>query len=139
MQWKKEYSIGIEVIDEQHQAVFERLLAIENALTKRDPWHVLGFLIDQLTDCLAHHLAVEGALLTILGYPQADEHRAAHELLSQAVASLESRLRNSRSPQDLVEFFDRWFVGHVLADDLQFVPHLRAVMARCRSDEATDA
>jgi hemerythrin len=37
MKWNNSFAIGIEVIDAQHKKIFERLLAIENAVAKRDP------------------------------------------------------------------------------------------------------
>ena len=66
MKWDNSFALGIDVIDKQHQQIFERLLAIENSVTKRDPWHILRFLVTQLSEYLKFHLAVEEALLEIV-------------------------------------------------------------------------
>jgi hemerythrin len=69
MKWNNSFAIGIETIDVQHKKIFEHLLAIENAVAKRDPWHIQRFLLSQLADYMKFHLAVEEALLEIVAYP----------------------------------------------------------------------
>ena len=69
MKWDRSFEIGIEAIDNQHKKIFEHLLAVENSMAKRDPWHILHFFLTQLEDYLKFHLAVEEALLEILRYP----------------------------------------------------------------------
>ena len=44
------FAIGIEVIDNQHKEIFEHLLAIENSVAKRDPWHIQQFFLAQLAE-----------------------------------------------------------------------------------------
>jgi hemerythrin len=78
MKWNNSFAIGIETIDVQHKKIFERLLAIENAVAKRDPWHIQRFLLSQLADYMKFHLAVEEALLEIVGYPGRLGHNEAH-------------------------------------------------------------
>jgi hypothetical protein len=58
MKWNNSFALGIEEIDAQHKKIFERLLAIENAVTKRDPWHILRFQLDELA--LLHEVPSRG-------------------------------------------------------------------------------
>ena len=62
MKWDSSFAIGIDVIDDQHRKIFEHLLAIENSVAKRDPWHILHFFLTQLSEYMKFHLAVEEAL-----------------------------------------------------------------------------
>ena len=43
MKWDSSFETGIDAIDNQHKKIFEHLLAIENSIAKRDPWHILHF------------------------------------------------------------------------------------------------
>ena len=122
--WKAEYSIGVDAIDRQHRKIFEHLLALENSIEKKDPWHVLRFLIGDLAECLQLHLAVEEALLEIVKYPGLEDHRAAHEQLTAAIADLEDAIRRSPSVSHLVAFFEQWFIRHVLASDREFARYV---------------
>lgn len=125
MKWKTEYSVGIDTIDSQHKKIFSHLLAIENSLVKRDPWHVLRFLFIQLTEYMKFHFAVEEALMEVIQYPQLPDHSASHARLGDQLAELEAKVKNSGSGDNLVSFFENWFIGHVLTSDRQYVAYAK--------------
>lgn len=130
MKWKAEYSIGIAAIDRQHHKIFELLLAVENAMVKRDPWHILQYHLAQLREYIAFHFAVEESLLEILGYGEIGPHREAHGRLENTLRELERQLKERPSPEVLVEFFQRWFVSHVLHEDVRYVELLKDKLSR---------
>lgn len=125
MGWKPEYSVGIDAIDSQHRQIFEHLLAIENSIEKRDPWHVIRYLVEQLAGYLKFHFAVEESLLEIIGFPGLAEHRQGHAGLNGAIRELETRLKEKGSPADLLDFFEQWFIRHVLEGDRLYVAYAR--------------
>lgn len=124
MKWDSSFEIGIEAIDNQHKRIFEHLLAVENSIAKRDPWHILHFFLTQLADYLKFHLAVEEALLEIIRYPDRASHCEIHAKLIEQVATLEDQLQSKPSNEKLVGFFEDWFVRHVLASDREYVTYL---------------
>ena len=125
MKWNNSLAIGIEAIDNQHKQIFEHLLAIENSVAKRDPWHILRFLLSQLAEYMKFHLAVEEAMLEIVRYPQRAEHGQAHAKIMEQIAELEKQLQKTGSGADLVSFFEDRFIRHVLADDRQYAAYVR--------------
>ena len=125
MKWNSTFAIGIEAIDKQHQTIFEHLLAIENSIAKRDPWHILHFFLIQLTDYVKFHLAVEEALLEIIRYPEIAHHRDMHARLIDQIDELEDQLRQQVSAERLVGFFEDWFVRHVLSSDREYVAYVK--------------
>ena len=125
MKWDGSFAIGIEAIDEQHKKIFERLLAIENSVAKRDPWHILHFLLSQLAESMKFHLAVEEALLEITRYPEWQEHRDAHAKIMELMAELEDKLEHNAPGENLVGFFEHWFVRHVLANDREYARYMK--------------
>lgn len=124
MKWNNSFALGIEEIDAQHKKIFERLLAIENAVTKRDPWHILRFQLDELAAYMKFHLAVEEAMLEIIRYPGRSEHRESHARILEQVAELESALKEDSKAEDLVRFFEGWFLKHVLAADRRYAEYV---------------
>jgi hemerythrin-like metal-binding protein len=120
MKWDDSFAIGIEAIDNQHRKIFEHLLALENSVMKRDPWHILRFFLSQLADYMQFHLAVEEALLEIVGYPDRAAHGDSHAKLVAQIASLEQTLKNNATGESLVGFFEDWFVRHVLSSDRDY-------------------
>lgn len=125
MKWDSSFAIGIEVIDNQHKKIFEHLLAIENSVAKRDPWHILHFLLTQLAEYLKFHLAVEEALLEVIGYPARAEHCDLHVKLVEQMDRLQAELQKRASGENLVAFFEDWFVGHVLSSDREFAAYIK--------------
>ncbi len=125
MKWNNSLAIGIETIDAQHKKIFEHLLAIENSVTKRDPWHILRFLLVQLADYMKFHLAVEEALLDVVHYPDRARHRGSHADIMSQIAELEAGLERSGSADALVLFFESWFARHVLNEDRDYATFVK--------------
>lgn len=125
IQWKEEFCIGIAPIDAQHRAIFEKMLSLENGIEKRDPWHVQQFFIADLTTTLKFHLAVEESLLEIVGYPKLEVHRREHDHLGKAIIELEQKVRHSNHVNSLLDFFQDWFVRHVLGNDREYAAYLK--------------
>lgn len=128
MKWKAEYSIGLETIDRQHQWVFERMLDLENSIEKKDPRHIRQFFIEELANYLKFHFAVEEAMLEAIGYPGLKSHCAKHEHLIAAFVELDKKVHEQGSPADLVNFFEEWFVKHVLTDDRAYATYVRKML-----------
>jgi hemerythrin-like metal-binding protein len=124
MKWNNSFAIGISTIDAQHRRIFEHLLAIENAVTKRDPWHIQRFLLDELASYMKFHLAVEESLLEVVHYPGRAGHEEAHAGILAQVAELEQALKHSESQDKLVGFFENWFVNHVLEGDRAYATYI---------------
>ena len=129
MKWDDSFAIGIEAIDNQHRKIFEHLLALENSVAKRDPWHILRFFMSQLEEYLQFHLAVEEAVLEIVGYPDRAAHCSSHAKLIDQVAELEEKLKHNASGGNLVGFFEDWFVRHVLSADRDYAAHVKGMVA----------
>ena len=125
MKWDSSFAIGIDVIDRQHEKIFEHLLAVENALAKRDPWHILRFHLAQLLNYMKLHFAVEEALLDIIKYPACADHEGEHARLVEEIGKLEDRLRKTASNEALVSFFEHWFVDHVFNSDRTYAVYIR--------------
>ncbi len=125
MKWNNNFALGITVIDAQHKKIFERLLAIENAVAKRDPWHILRFQLDELSSYMKFHLAVEEALLEIIRYPGRTIHGESHTTILTQIAELEEALKHNPKAENLVAFFENWFLKHVLAGDRDYAAYIK--------------
>jgi hemerythrin len=125
LKWKANYTIGIPTIDRQHRKIFENLADLERAITKRQSSNEIQFLIKQLAANLDLHWAVEEALLEIIRYPQIEEHRRSHAKLSEVFAKFEIQLGGHQPLDEVVKFFETWFIEHVLAGDADYLVYAR--------------
>ena len=126
MKWNSSFAIGIEAIDDQHKKIFEHLLAIEDSVAKRDPWHIVHFFLSQLREYLKFHLAVEEALLEVIRYPDLAGHCDSHAKLIDQITRLEDQLEKKASGENLVGFFEDWFISHVLSRDREYAAYIKA-------------
>ncbi len=125
MKWDNSFAVGIEAIDNQHKKIFEHLLAIENAVAKRDPWNILRFHLAQLTEYMKFHFAVEESLLEIVTYPDRANHGEAHARLLDQIVELEDQLKKKATGENLVAFFEDWFIRHVLSSDREYAAYVK--------------
>ena len=89
MEWKREFEIGHEAIDAQHQELFahvDGLLAAISAGRREQVGPALQFLHRYVLD----HFAAEQALMAAAGYPRADAHAAEHARFATDLLALEA-------------------------------------------------
>lgn len=78
MPWKPELSVGIEMIDEQHQVWFEKAEKLFEEGKKGKAKEYIGELLDFLEDYTKKHFADEEAYMKKISYPQYDIQKEAH-------------------------------------------------------------
>ncbi|MGE5548316.1 MAG: bacteriohemerythrin [Solirubrobacterales bacterium] len=132
VQWRSGLAVGDPLIDAQHQAFFDEVNAIADALAEgagREA--VLGFYRKFLAG-LAQHFRDEEALLARVGFPDIDNHHAEHEALLAAVTAIEGLLVTSQSPHELHYIVKRLFgalIEHLACEDMRYKAHLRRAQA----------
>ena len=115
-EWKDEYSVGVEEIDNQHRHMFilgkritrlKRQQAIETAR--------------ELYDYLMEHCATEEEHMRSIGFPDLERHREEHEsILSYMRTTLDNFDANPRNILKLKLFYYKWLVNHVVETDKQY-------------------
>lgn len=125
-----DYLLGLELMDTQHQYLFELmekvqfLLKDENLLYKDEE---LFEILDGLRDYIKKHFEDEIALMESLNYPRLQLHIAAHQSFIDKVVSFELdaekiSLRNQdRMIYDLMEYLKEWLQIHILDCDRKVV------------------
>lgn len=125
LKWKPQYVMGMPTIDRQHRRIFENLADLERAITKNKSSNEIHYLIKLLSDNLSVHWTVEEAVLEIIRYPRIEEHRRSHAKLNEVLAKFEIQLGGHQPMEEIVKFFETWFIEHVLAGDVDYVNYAR--------------
>lgn len=134
--WRSRYECGNEVIDRQHQALFEgtqSLLATTAGmhLEGSERWTVSDVLpqIDRLMSEAVAHFDDEERILHRISWPGLVGHQAEHSRLKNQAQTLRHQLQNSSSKElasELVKFLAVDIVAnHMLRLDRQFFPVVR--------------
>lgn len=131
--WTKEYSVGVEEIDEQHQHFF----ALANeiiALSEQADVQIreLLFKVTNLSSYAVYHLLTEENLFKRYNYPDATAHISAHnayrEKMKQFVAQAEKEGTDTKKlALEIAEFAGDWLMNHIIVMDKKYVDFMREV------------
>ena len=124
IQWKPEYAIGIEVIDEQHKKLFdiaeeaEELLLLPERIDKFDE---IMKIIQELKDYVVFHFAEEEKIIKEIGYKKFFTHCIYHH--DFVIALREMKIDDIDEKQDehihkLLQMVNSWLVAHVTKEDV---------------------
>lgn len=129
MEWSDDYSIGIDVIDDQHQTLIGGITFLEDSLLDPDPAGRVGSLktaIQGLNDYARMHFTVEEALMEILGYPGLSPHQHQHYAFFDYLDNLERRVVTENvDPNEVINFLRDWLVRHIMHEDLAYAEYFR--------------
>src|ERR1035437_4783406 len=76
--WTEDLSVGVELIDRQHQTLIARLNDVSAAVDNQQGETEIGKTLGFLTDYAEFHFAAEEKVMTQAAYPGLEEQKAAH-------------------------------------------------------------
>lgn len=125
-EWKEEYNLGINKIDEQHQNFFIIANKASELADKPDASREeLVTIIGELLNYSLYHLSTEEELFYSLSYPDKEPHIEAHnafriksgQFIGQT-AEEETSMNDLAS--DVSNFVINWLTGHILVVDKKY-------------------
>jgi diguanylate cyclase (GGDEF)-like protein/hemerythrin-like metal-binding protein/PAS domain S-box-containing protein len=127
MTWNEEWASGNTLIDEAHKTLLSYANGIVAMMQQDVPSDELMKGYDQLLDHVASHFEEEEAILKQVGYPAVTFHERFHQhLLSKGLQVKKRLLEGHVVKSDMILFLmDEIIVGHLLTEDVKFVPWLR--------------
>ncbi len=117
--WDPSYRIGVDVIDRQHQKLFDISNRFYAAWRLHARHAVLCRIFDELIEYTGYHFAEEERLMQQIDYPALPQHRANHEELVELVNQYRTQLkgRTTGAETQALEFVRTWLRAHVLDAD----------------------
>lgn len=118
IQWQSTFSVGIQVIDEQHQHLIQIINALAAELdTKVGPVEVKDF-FKEFVNYGEYHFQTEETYFNKYDYPERPAHLAAHAEYRKTMQSFLVREGDSRTiAAELLAFLEKWWVGHITGMD----------------------
>lgn len=123
IEWKEEFNIGVDVIDQEHQRLFKIInkLFRMRAEEKDNQWTCQEG-IKYFKGHAVKHFADEEAYMQSIGYEGLEQHRQIHDgFRTDTLPALEQELERTGYASDAVDHFlgvcTGWLVGHTLTED----------------------
>ncbi len=122
IEWDDEYSVHIELIDEQHRGLMDIINSLaDNLLSPVTPQYTEET-IRQLVAYSIKHFETEQRMFQKYAYPETEEHTTQHGIFTQKVRSL-AELYESKESEVVMEAFHflmNWLIEHILDSDQRF-------------------
>jgi hemerythrin len=122
LNWKDEYSVGIEKIDQQHRHLFEITnKLIEQAGSPEDS-ELVSETLTEMVNYAREHFTDEEKLMREYDYPELASHRNQHDYFINTTAELSISFMDSDNTagDEIVEFLKLWWTTHILKSDMKY-------------------
>ena len=120
---KEEYKIGVELIDEQHNRLFEladkayMLLKDEFSIDKYDK---IVHILEELKDYTIFHFKSEEEYMESINYKKLFTQKIEHEEFIKKIEAIDLRNIDDKQDESLVKilnFLNDWLTEHILKTD----------------------
>lgn len=124
MIWKDSYRLGVDVIDEQHMALFEATDRLMDAIVSEADSQEFYKVIEFLKDYVVNHFQAEEAYMASIHYSGLEEHKKTHQAFTNTVLRYEKDLIDCdfaiQKVKDLAGILVTWLIYHVARDDQKY-------------------
>jgi hemerythrin len=128
MNWDSKYFCGIEVVDKQHEHLFELVNELHSCVVQGANIVEVGKILNSLIEYTVDHFATEERLFAQYGYPSAGDHKAEHDDLTRQVLILNEKFeaKEITISFDVLDFLNDWLKKHTTDSDMKFAAFLKA-------------
>lgn len=88
-EWKPEYSVHVQKIDDQHKQLLKLIFKLFNAINTNLTKNELGEILEELIEYAGYHFATEEMYFREFDYENADEHIREHRKFSKKMLELQ--------------------------------------------------
>ena len=122
VEWKDDYSVGLESIDNQHKKLLNLINQLQTAVDYSTGEEFEREALDALVDYTKTHFTYEEGLMKDNGYPDYEPHKAQHE---QMIKRVEEVLSEYEKDQDTAmanatAFLKDWLINHINGTDKEY-------------------
>ena len=124
--WTNDYSLEINVIDEQHKHFFEIVNRIYDLLAKPNQERTeIVNIINELKDYAFYHLATEEKYFNQFAYADITNHMKYHTMFRLQSDEYTERIKNSQEDLsklalEITDFAKNWLMNHILIADKKY-------------------
>lgn len=122
IEWKDEYSVGIDSIDQQHKKLLSLINQLQTAVDYSTGEEFEREALDALVDYTKTHFTYEEGLMKQNGYPDFEPHKAQHEKMIKEVEDVldEYEEDHDQAMEHGSRFLKNWLVNHINGTDKEY-------------------
>ena len=126
-QWTKDYAVGVQQIDREHQRLFALAESLHEAMLEGQGKAILQDLLASLAAYTCYHFAHEERLMERIRYPDYRQHREQHEALRLRVRAIQDRISSGEMTMtiEVMHFFMEWLQRHTTTSDREIAGYMK--------------
>jgi len=126
VEWKDEYSVGINSIDLQHQKLLGLINQLQTAADHSTGEAFEHEALDALVDYTRTHFTYEEGLLVDNDYPDYEPHKAQHEEMIKEVEKVIAGYKQDpdTAMRNAAAYLKEWLINHINGTDKQYSSYL---------------
>ncbi|MGB4492725.1 MAG: bacteriohemerythrin [Halanaerobiales bacterium] len=135
-EWDDILSVGIEVVDDQHQELFrigrELVYVLENTSAGLDQYDDIIKLLKELHTYANYHFSEEEKLMEAADFIGLPAHRFQHKIFVKKIEEIElGELDEDQKNHalDLLDFLANWITNHIMKVDREYIPDVQKYLA----------
>ena len=129
IQWDDSLSVGVDLIDEQHKMLIQRIKNLSDAVNSSRGAIEIGKTLGFMIDYTEFHFSTEEKHMAKLGYPGYDTHRQQHEKFKSTLNEMVMEFEEDGATAQLSEWVNNylinWLVNHIKSIDTKLSVFLK--------------
>ncbi len=119
LQWKSQYSVGIEAVDHEHRELIDLINRIYDRIAGEGDQAAVTVLFGDLLKGITSHFALEEQFMRAHHYDQLRQHKADHERLIDDIRDIMDDFEATAvvDGETLAKRLDQWFSRHFETHD----------------------
>lgn len=125
--WKKDYSVGLSLLDAEHKEIFATINELYAELESNKDSSKFKLLMDRAVEYANKHFNDEEKIMTEVNFPDLKNHRKTHETYKQKIDKLVQICRRdsiSNTAHELLLYLKDWWKHHVTSVDKAYSPYV---------------
>ena len=125
IQWRDEYSVGVEETDNQHKELFKMLNILLEAIGKDDDKKSIEKVLDDMVNYVDFHFKSEEKYTARM--PNFTVHRLEHWEFVKQTMNYQKRYSNNEdiTVREIFDFLLNWLKKHIIETDINDFRYLR--------------
>lgn len=123
MQWDETMSVGVELLDRQHQRLIALINETYEAIQKHDE-KAIGELVVKMREYANMHFAAEEGYMKQYGFPGLEDHKFKHARFNQEVDTFQKEQFAKTNLSQIFVFLSRWLTSHIMDEDKQYMQYV---------------
>lgn len=114
LQWKSEYSVGIDAIDHEHKELIDLINRLHDELSTTGDANSVSAFFGDVFKAISAHFALEEQFMRQRDYDQLREHKSDHERLLDEIRDMMDEFEGNveAGRVSLAKKLDGWFSRH---------------------------